>query len=54
MTSFGRSGDKEDYGERENQRYLFQGHGRGTGVNRTENGADGRSEHERIHSEDVH
>lgn len=28
MTSFGRSGDKEDYGEKQNQRYLFQGFGR--------------------------
>ena len=51
------SKDDEQFGDSisiETQRYLFQGHGRGTEPNRTEDGADGRSQYERLYSEDVH
>ena len=36
------------------QRDLFQSHGRGTEPNRTEDGVDGRSQYECLHSEDVY
>ena len=52
MTSYGRSGDKGDYGKRKDQRNLFQGYRRGTELNRTEDGADGRSQYERLSSLD--
>ena len=54
MISFGRSGDKGDYGKGKDQRDLFQSYRQGTEPNRTEDGANGRSEHERLHSGEVY